>query len=103
VRDAIAIALSLGAGLILARYDLKTDDTGIEVGLLLIASVLLAVVAPRRWWLVALCVGVPIPLAELAVGHAALPPAGVAALGVAIVGALVGLAIHRLSATPRAG
>ena len=39
----------------------------------------------------------PIPLVELAVGHASLPPAGVAALGVAIVGALIGFAIARAS------
>ena len=56
MRDAIAVALALVAGVFLASYDLRTDDTGIEVGLLLIASVTLAVVAPKRWWLIALCV-----------------------------------------------
>ena len=99
MKDALAIVVSLAAGLFLARYDLNTDDTGIEVGLLLIASALLAVLAPKRWWLVALCVGLPIPIAELVIGHAAVPPAGVAALGVAIVGALIGFAISRASRT----
>jgi len=97
MRDALAVVVSLAAGLFLARYDLNTDDTGIEVGLLLIASALLAALAPRRWWLVALCVGLPIPVAELVVGHAPMPPAGVVALGVAIVGALIGFAISRAS------
>ena len=97
MRDAIALVVSLAAGLFLARYDLNTDDTGIEVGLLLIASALLALLAPKRWWLVALCVGLPIPIAELVVSHGSLPPAGVAALGVAIVGALIGFAISRAS------
>jgi hypothetical protein len=97
MRDALAILISLAAGLFLARYDLNTDDSGIEVGLLLIASLGLALLAPRRWWLVAVCVGLPIPIVEVLVGRAAVPPAGVAALGVAIVGALVGFGIARAS------
>ena len=99
MRDALAIVVSLSAGLFLARYDLNTDDTGIEVGLLLIAAALLAMLAPKRWWLVALCVGLPIPIVELVVGHAAVPPAGIVALGVAIVGALIGFAIRYASRT----
>ncbi len=97
MRDAIAILVSLTAGLFLARYDLNTDDTGIEVGLLLTASILLTVLAPKRWWLVALCIGLPIPIVEIMVAHASLPPGGVAALGVAIVGAFIGFAIARAS------
>ncbi len=99
MRDAVAVVAALGTGLFLARYDLNTDDTGIEVGLLLTASALLAVLAPRRWWIVALSVGSPIPIVELAIGHAAIPPAGIAALGVAIVGALIGFAASRASRT----
>jgi len=102
VRDAIAVALALVAGVFLASYDLRTDDTGIEVGLLLIASVTLAVVAPKRWWLIALCVGLPIPIVEIAVAHSALPPAGVFALALTIVGALIGYAIARASRTSAA-
>jgi hypothetical protein len=97
VRNAIAIGVALVVGLLLASYDLRTDDTGIEVGLLLIASVTLAALAPKRWWLIALCVGLPIPIVEIAVAHAALPPAGVAALVVAIIGALIGFGIARAS------
>lgn len=102
MRDAIAIGLALAVGVLLASYDVRTDDTGIEVGLLLIASVTLAALAPRRWWLIALCVGLPIPIVEIAVAHAALPPGGVAALGMAIVGALIGFAIARASRTSAA-
>ena len=99
MKDLLAIGVSLAAGLFLARYDVNTDDTGVEVGLLLIASALLALLAPKRWWVVALCVGLPIPIVELVIGHAALPPAGVVALGVAIVGALIGFGIARASRT----
>jgi hypothetical protein len=102
VRDAIVVVLALVVGVFLASYDLRTDDTGIEVGLLLIASVTLAVVAPKRWWLIALCVGLPIPIVEIAVAHSALPPAGVFALALTIVGALIGYAIARASRTSAA-
>jgi hypothetical protein len=97
VRNWIAIGVALVVGLLLASYDLRTDDTAIEVGLLLIASVTLAALAPTRWWLIALCVGLPIPIVEIAVAHATLPPAGVAALVVAIIGALIGFGIARAS------
>lgn len=97
MKNAIAIGIALVAGLVLATYDLRTDDTGIEVGLLLIASVMLAALAPSRWWLIALCVGLPIPIVEIVVAHAAIPPAGAVALGVTIVGALGGFAMRRVA------
>ena len=91
----IVAASAISAGVVLAFYDLRTDDTGVEVGLLLIAAVTLAAIEPRRWWLVALCVGLPIPVMEIVVAHASLPPAGVAVVVVAVIGALIGLAIGR--------
>jgi len=97
MKETLAIAAALVVGLVLARYDLNTDDTAIELGLLLIASIGLALLAPRRWWIIALCVGLPIPIVELAIGHAAFPPAGSVALGVTFVGALIGFAIARAS------
>ena len=63
----VAIVLAAIAGLLIAIYDLRTDDTGIEVGLLLIAVVGLTALAPRRWWLIALLVIGPIPVIELLV------------------------------------
>ena len=96
------VALALLAGMALASYDLRTDDTGIEVGLLVIASATLAAFAPRRWWIVALRVGLPIPITEIVMSHAALPPGGIAALAVAIVGALIGFGISRASRTSAA-
>ena len=95
MRNTVAVGLALVVGVLLASYDLRTDDTGVELGLLLIASVVLAFVAPSRWWLLALCVGLPIPIAEIAVAHSAIPPAGVVALIVTISGALIGFAIAR--------
>ena len=99
MRDVIAIVLAVLAGIALASYDTRTDDTGMEVGLLLIASVGLAFVAPRRWWAIALLVGGFIPLVETGLSQAAgsrVPP-GVAALGVALVGAFIGSRFARAS------
>jgi hypothetical protein len=95
MRDAISIGAALVAGILLASYDLRTDDTGIEVGLLLIVSLTLAALAPKRWWLIALCVGLPIPVVETVVLRAPIPPAGLVALVVATGGALIGFAIAR--------
>ena len=64
MKERVAIGLAVIAGLLLAAYDLRTDDTGIEVGLLLISCVGLTALAPRRWWVIALCVGLPIPVVE---------------------------------------
>jgi hypothetical protein len=100
MKDALAIALALICGLLLGFYDSRTDDTGIEVGLLLICSVGLTMIAPKRWWAIALLVGIFVPLVEIgpqwAAGHL---PAGIVALGVTFVGALIGFAISRASRT----
>ena len=101
MRDAAAILLAVLAGMALASFDMRTDDTGIEVGLVLIASIVLALVAPKRWWAIALLVGGFIPLVEM--GQSLAPgsrvPPGVAAVGVAFIGALSGFAIARASRT----
>ena len=103
MRDAVAIILALGCGLALASYDTRTDDTAIELGLLLIASVGLTLLAPKRWWAVALLVGGFIPLVELAGGFGAggIPP-GAIALAVTFAGALIGFAVARASRTSAA-
>ena len=103
MRNGIVIALALAAGVLLAAYDLRTDDSGIEVGLLLIAAVVLTTFAPRRWWLIALCVGLPIPAAEIVIAHSSLPPAGIAALAVTIVGTVIGSVIVRAATVSAAG
>ena len=99
MRDAIAILLAVLAGMALASLDMRTDDTGVEVGLVLIASVALAFVAPKRWWAIALLVGGFIPLVEMGLSLApgSRVPLGVAAVGVALVGALSGFGIARAS------
>ena len=98
MKNALAISLALVAGLFLAYYDTRTDDTGVEVGLLLLISGGLALLAPKWWWAIALLVGGFIPIVELGPNHSQLP-AGIVALGVTLVGALMGFAISRASRT----
>ncbi|HEV2248975.1 MAG TPA: hypothetical protein VGT60_00515 [Candidatus Limnocylindria bacterium] len=98
MRSAAALALALAAGVALATYDLRTDDTGIEVGLLLIVSIALAFVAPRRWWAIALLVGGFIPIFELwSSGEGVPAPSGGIALVFTVIGSLSGFGIARAS------
>ena len=103
MKSAIAIVAALLCGLALASYDTRTDDTAIELGLLLIASVGLTLVAPKLWWAIALLVGGFIPLVEMA-DQLVSPhvPAGAVALVVTFVGALGAFAITRVSRTSAA-
>ena len=103
MRSAIALIAALFCGLALASYDTRTDDTAIELGLLAIASVGLTLLVPKLWWAIALLVGGFIPLVEMAgqIGPAHIP-AGVVAIVVTFVGALIGFAIARASRTSAA-
>jgi hypothetical protein len=84
----VVIGLAGVAGLWLASVDARTDDTGIEAGLIFLIAAALSAVRPRAALFVALLVGAPIPIVE-AMRSAGLP-AGIAALGFSVAGALVG-------------
>lgn len=94
MRNAIAIVAALLCGLALASYDTRTDDTAIELGVLVIASVGLTLLAPRLWWAIALLVGGFIPLVEMAGQFDRVPP-GAVALVVTFVGAFGAFAMAR--------
>ena len=94
MRNAIALIAALLCGLALASYDTRTDDTAIELGLLVIASVGLTLLAPKLWWAIALLVGGFIPLVEMA-GQFDRVPAGSVALVVTFVGAFGAFAMAR--------
>lgn len=53
---------------LLVRYDLHTDDAGVEAFLILVVTFLLGCLHPRRAWQWALLVGASIPAAELLPG-----------------------------------
>ena len=88
VVTALVVVVACVAGLWLTSVDARTDDTGIEAGLLFLISAALAAVRPRGAIVIAFMVGAPVPIAEaLRTGTF---PAGIVALGFAVAGALVG-------------
>jgi len=89
----ILLTLGLLAGLFLAYVDSlpKWDDTGILVGVLLLVSGLLALLGYRRPWLLALAVGLWIPLHDVFISHDARI---FIVLIIPFAGAYVGWAIH---------
>ena len=58
----IVIALALVVGFALISYDRGTDDTGIEVGLLIGLALLFTLAAPRVQWAVALAIALPMAM-----------------------------------------
>ena len=87
----IAIAASLAIGLFLLSYDQRTDDTGIEAGLLVISALGLTLAAPRA--AIAICLGVGLPIAAYDAWHGGY--AALVALVFSGVGAAVGYAMRR--------
>jgi hypothetical protein len=85
---ALVIGLACAAGLWLASVDARTDDTGVEAGLIFLIAAALSAIRPRAAIFVALIVGAPIPIVEAM--RSGSFPAGIAALGFSIAGALVG-------------
>ncbi len=61
----IALPLSLAASVFIGYGDLRTDDTGIIVGLIALTSWLSAMVEPRKAWRWAVIVGAGVPVAEV--------------------------------------
>ncbi len=88
VVTAVVIGLAGLAGLWLVAVDARTDDTGIEAGLIFLIAAALAAVRPRAAILIAFIVGAPIPIAEAL--RTGVFPVGIVALGLSLAGALVG-------------
>ena len=86
MKDAAVLAIAVAVGFFMLSYDQRTDDTGVEVALLVALSLALAVAAPRRALAVGLAVGLPIAAWSLINGNGA----AVAALAFALFGAGLG-------------
>jgi hypothetical protein len=87
-RDIVAAIVALALGGAIARIDASPgwDDTGITVGLLVVAAALAAAISGRRPWLWALLVALPTPLVEITSNGAlasmvAIVPAALGAVG----------------------
>ena len=85
---AIVVALACLVGLWLVLVDARTDDTGIEAGIIFLTAAALSAIRPRAAIVIAFIVGAPIPIAEALRSGGF--PAGIAALGFSVAGALVG-------------
>lgn len=84
-----AYLFCLAAGVFLGRFELHTDDTGVEVAFLLLATFILGCWQPRHAWQWAILVGLWIPAAELVFRR---PPVNASSLLVAGFVLAVGLA-----------
>jgi hypothetical protein len=89
----ILLVVGLVLGLFLAYLDSLPhwDDTGILVGGLLLGSGLLALLGYRRPWLLALAVGIWIPLHDIFLSH---DPRMLLVLIFPFVGAYAGWGLH---------
>ena len=87
----VVIAVALVVGLFLLSYDQRTDDSGIEAGLLLLSALVLTLAAPRA--AIAIWLGVGLPIAAYDSWHGGL--AAMLTLVFSGVGALIGYAARR--------
>jgi len=87
------LSIAVIAGLFFAYVDSRPtwDDTGITVGAILLTSGLLALIGFQRPWLLALAIGVWLPLYEIFTTHAY---ASIVALVIAFIGAYGGWAVR---------
>ena len=85
--SALVVVCAIAAGLWLANADVRTDDTGIVAMLVLGVALVLSALRPRMAPWIALAVGLPIPVLEIAAGAGWAP---LAALAFAAVGAAIG-------------
>ena len=87
----VVIVLALVFGFWLLSYDQRTDDTGVEVALIIACAMALTLAAPRAALAIALAIGLPIAGWSLMHGNGP----GVAALLIAGAGALLGYVMRR--------
>ena len=89
----ILLGIALVAGLFFAYVDSRPtwDDTAITVGVVLLTSGLLALIGFQRPWLLALAIGLWIPLYEIITTHTY---ASIIALVIAFIGAYSGWAVR---------
>ena len=87
----IVLVVALAAGFLLYGYDQRTDDTGVEVALIIAIAMALTLAAPRIAIAIALAIGLPIALGSTLAGN----PPGIAALLIACAGAFLGYVMRR--------
>jgi hypothetical protein len=99
IKERTALALAVLSGVAIAFIDTRPhwDDTGISVMMILIASFICGILSPRRPWLMALSVGIWIPLFNILNSRNI---GSLLALLPAFVGAYAGYFAKRMFAPP---
>ena len=94
-----AYLFCLAAGAFLGRFELHTDDTGVEVGLLLLATFVLGCWHPRHAWQWAILAALWIPAADVIGRHvrvnASSIPVTAFVLAVGLAGSYLGVLVRR--------
>ena len=98
MRDLLVLLAAVLVGFFLLGFDQRTDDTGVEVGLIVAMSLALALAAPRRAVAVGLGVGLPIAAASAINGRI---DVAAVVLVIALFGAGLGWLMRRGSAAAR--
>ena len=88
----LAIALLVGAAIGFVDSRPTWDDTGVTVGALLLAALVLALIRPRSAWLIGLAVGVPVVVFNVG-AHGGF--GSLAAVAFSLLGAGIGYGIGR--------
>lgn len=90
-------AFCLAAGAFLGRYELHTDDTGVEVFFILLATFVLGCWHPRHAWQWALLVGPCAPAADwiFKSGQTGLLGITVAVIAFGLVGSYAGVLLRK--------
>jgi hypothetical protein len=93
----LAYGFCLAAGLFLGRYELHTDDTGVEVFLIFLLTFVLGCWHPRHAWQWALLVGPCAPAADLLFGTRSWGLVSIAAVVIVIglLGSYAGALLRR--------
>jgi hypothetical protein len=99
MRDLLVLLAAVLWGFYLLGFDQRTDDTGVEVALIVATSLALTLAAPRR--AVAIALGVALPIAAASVLMNGRVDVAAVVLGIALVGAGVGWLIRRGSLAAR--
>ena len=94
MRDLFVLLAAVLVGFFLLGYDQRTDDTGVEAGLILALSLALALAVPRRWVAIGLGVALPIAAASVLKGHV---DVAAVVLVIAMVGAGLSWLMRRAS------
>jgi len=102
MRLLLAWLLAAGLCVFLGRFELRTDDAGVLIGLLILSGGIVALLDPRRPWRWGLLMGAAVLIADVRAGRFGSPWWNLAAIGAvattaAMTGAYAAAIVRRLA------